>query len=89
MSVPPTESVGLIRRLLARLPTSVAVALGFTVFIALGALFAVLAPPPRDLRADCIAKCSPLPGRLVDDKTYPLSAKRPNYPQVCKCGSEP
>jgi hypothetical protein len=58
-------------------------------FIILGSGVAMLVPPARDKRVECEAKCQPLPGTLVDDKTYPLSSRTPTYPQVCKCGSLP
>ncbi len=76
-----------LRQRIAKLPAPLAVVLGFALFIGLGYGLAMLVPPARDKRAECEAKCQPLPGTVVDDKTYPLSSKSPNYPQVCKCGS--
>lgn len=78
-----------IRGWTGRLPTGVTVGLGFLLFVAAGAAFVSWLPPGRDARQACDAQCRPLPGHLVDDKTYPLSSKRPYYPQVCRCGSMP
>ena len=78
-----------LRRGLSKLPTPVAVAFGFAGFVALGLGLTALVPPARDKRAECESKCRPLPGTLIADKTYPLSAKNQSYPMVCKCGSAP
>ena len=78
-----------LRQIIAKLPAPLAVVLGFMLFIILGWGLAMLAPPARDKRIECEAKCQPLPGTLVDDKTYPRSSRSPTYPQVCKCGSLP
>ena len=78
-----------LRQIVATLPAPLAVVLGFVLFIILGMGLAMLVPPARDKRVECQAKCHPLPGTLVDDRTYPLSSRSPTYPQVCKCGSLP
>ena len=75
------------KSMLSTVPTGLSVALGFAFFVGIGLAFVALLPPARDLQRECSAKCQPLPGWLVDDKTYPLSAKRQSYPKVCKCGS--
>lgn len=74
---------------MGKLPLPLAVAVGFSFFIGLGILAAAFAPPPRDLLKECEKRCHPLAARLDDDKTYPLSAKKLSYPQVCKCGAAP
>jgi len=81
--------IGVLRNALSRLPTPVAVAAGFGFFIAVGLGVAALVPPAKDSQAECSVRCRPLPGNLVEDKTYPLSSRRPYYPLVCKCGSSP
>lgn len=81
------EGVASLRRFIAKLPAPVAVAAGFAIVTLLGIGVAMRIPPSRDLQTECLSKCKPLPGTLVDDKTYPLSSRRLSYPQVCKCGS--
>jgi hypothetical protein len=78
-----------LRRAIAKLPAPLAITLGFLFFVCIGFAAAWLAPPPRDLLQECQKRCHPLQASLVDDKTYPLSARTQSYPQVCKCGSAP
>ena len=91
---PPTDracvtEMNSLRTAISKLPLPLAITIGFSLFIGLGIVAAVFAPPPRNLLKECEKRCHPLAARLDDDKTYPLSARTQSYPKVCKCGSAP
>ncbi len=73
-----------VQKLLSRIPAGWVVAVVLGAFIGAALLLAQVLPPWRNPVAECAKQCESRHGRLINDMSYPMSAKG-QYRQVCSC----